>query len=107
MAVGAHISKHVKIPARDAVRVLDAISMLHDRANGRVAAAGPPSRDLQWGQHRDGRRPHGQASGGRRGAHHLPARPSAHAGIRLRGGRGAVGRCEDQVADQHQRGRGA
>lgn len=30
IAVGAHISKHVEIPARDAVRVLDAISMLHD-----------------------------------------------------------------------------
>jgi formate dehydrogenase (NADP+) beta subunit len=30
IAVGAHISKHVDIPARDAVRVLDAISMLHD-----------------------------------------------------------------------------
>jgi NADPH-dependent glutamate synthase beta subunit-like oxidoreductase len=30
IAIGAHIGKHVDIPARDAVRVLDAISLLRD-----------------------------------------------------------------------------
>jgi NADPH-dependent glutamate synthase beta subunit-like oxidoreductase len=30
IAIGADVGKHVDIPARDAVRVLDAVSMLHD-----------------------------------------------------------------------------
>ena len=30
VAIGAHLSKHVDIPARDAVKVLDAVSYLHD-----------------------------------------------------------------------------
>ena len=30
IAIGAHIGKHVDIPARDAVRVLDAVSLLRD-----------------------------------------------------------------------------
>lgn len=30
IAIGAHLSKHVDIPARDAVKVLDAVSYLHD-----------------------------------------------------------------------------
>jgi formate dehydrogenase beta subunit len=34
IAIGAHVSKHVDIPARDAVRVLDAISLLHDVTKG-------------------------------------------------------------------------
>ena len=34
IAIGAHISKHVDIPARDAVRVLDAISFLRDVSSG-------------------------------------------------------------------------
>ena len=33
-AVGAHVSKHVDIPARDAVRVLDAVSYLRDVSSG-------------------------------------------------------------------------
>jgi len=38
IAIGAHVSKHVDIPARDAVRVLDAVKMLRD------ASAGDPPR---------------------------------------------------------------
>ncbi len=34
IAVGAHISKHVEIPARDAVRMLDAVKYLHDVSTG-------------------------------------------------------------------------
>jgi formate dehydrogenase beta subunit len=30
IAIGAHLSKHVDIPARDAVKVLDAVAYLHD-----------------------------------------------------------------------------
>jgi len=34
VAIGAHISKHVDIPARDAARVLDAVSFLHGVSAG-------------------------------------------------------------------------
>ncbi len=34
VAIGAHLSKHVDIPARDAVKVLDAIKLLHDVETG-------------------------------------------------------------------------
>jgi len=34
VAVGAHVGKHVDIPARDAARVFDAVSMLHDVGAG-------------------------------------------------------------------------
>ena len=34
LAIGAHRSKHVDIPARDAVEVLDAVSLLRDVASG-------------------------------------------------------------------------
>jgi NADPH-dependent glutamate synthase beta subunit-like oxidoreductase len=34
IAIGAHIGKHVDIPARDAVRVLDAVSLLRDVTTG-------------------------------------------------------------------------
>jgi NADPH-dependent glutamate synthase beta subunit-like oxidoreductase len=37
IAVGAHVSRHADIPARDAARVLDAVSYLHD-----VSAGTPP-----------------------------------------------------------------
>jgi len=37
IAVGAHVSRHVEIPARDAARMLDAVSYLHD-----VSAGTPP-----------------------------------------------------------------
>jgi formate dehydrogenase (NADP+) beta subunit len=34
VAIGAHVGKHVDIPARDAVRVLDAVTMLRDTSTG-------------------------------------------------------------------------
>jgi NADPH-dependent glutamate synthase beta subunit-like oxidoreductase len=38
LAIGAHRSKHVDIPARDAVQIVDAVTLLRD-----VAAGAPPS----------------------------------------------------------------
>jgi NADPH-dependent glutamate synthase beta subunit-like oxidoreductase len=40
VAIGASIGKHVEIPARDAVRVLDAVSLLHDTTAGAVPLLG-------------------------------------------------------------------
>ena len=40
VAVGAHVSKHVEIPARDAGRVLDAVSYLRDVATGEAPRLG-------------------------------------------------------------------
>ena len=40
VAVGAHISRHVEIPARDAARVLDAVSLLRGASAGEVAQLG-------------------------------------------------------------------
>ena len=40
IAVGAHISKHVDIPARDAARVLDAVSFLRDVSAGAAPLLG-------------------------------------------------------------------
>jgi NADPH-dependent glutamate synthase beta subunit-like oxidoreductase len=40
VAVGAHVSKHVDIPARDAARVLDAVSFLRDAATGTAPLLG-------------------------------------------------------------------
>jgi NADPH-dependent glutamate synthase beta subunit-like oxidoreductase len=34
VAIGAHVSKHIDIPARDAARVLDAVSFLHGVSTG-------------------------------------------------------------------------
>ena len=102
VAIGAHVGKHVDIPARDAVRVLDAVSLLRDVSTGEAAAARPPRGDLWRRQHRDGRGAHRAAPGRRRGADRLSARPRAHAGARVRGGRGARGRRQDQVADHDQ-----
>jgi len=40
IAIGAHIGKHVEIPARDAVRVLDAVSLLRDVTAGETPRLG-------------------------------------------------------------------
>ena len=40
VAVGAHVSKHIEIPARDAGRVLDAVSFLRDAATGEAPLLG-------------------------------------------------------------------
>src|SRR5678816_4265055 len=39
-AIGAHVSKHVDIPARDAARVLDAVSFLRGVSTGEVPRLG-------------------------------------------------------------------
>jgi formate dehydrogenase beta subunit len=40
IAIGAHIGKHIEIPARDAGRVLDAVAMLRDVATGEAPKLG-------------------------------------------------------------------
>jgi formate dehydrogenase (NADP+) beta subunit len=40
IAIGAHVSKHVDIPARDAVKVLDAVALLRDISTGEVPRLG-------------------------------------------------------------------
>lgn len=40
VAIGADVGKHVEIPARDAVRVLDAVSLLHDVQTGEAPRLG-------------------------------------------------------------------
>jgi formate dehydrogenase (NADP+) beta subunit len=40
LAIGADVGKHVNIPARDAVRVLDAVSLLHDVQTGAAPQLG-------------------------------------------------------------------
>ena len=65
IAIGADVGKHVDIPARDAVRVLDAVSLLHDVGTGEKPLSRPPGDRLRRRQHRDGRRPHGAAAGRR------------------------------------------
>jgi len=40
IAIGAHLSKHVDIPSRDAVKVLDAVSMLRDLETGNAPLLG-------------------------------------------------------------------
>ncbi len=40
VAIGAHVAQHVDIPARDAVRVLDAVKMLHDIGTGETPQLG-------------------------------------------------------------------
>ena len=81
VAIGAHVGKHVDIPARDAVRVLDAVALLRDAETGERAAAGPPGGGLRRRQHGDGCRAHAAAGSGadealivyRRDRAHMPA----------------------------------
>ncbi len=40
LAIGAHVSKRVEIPARDAGRILDAVSFLRDTASGKPPSLG-------------------------------------------------------------------
>ena len=72
------------------------------RGQRHAAAAWPPRDRLRRRQHRHGRRPHRAPPRCRRGDDCLSSRPRAHAGACLRGRRGARGRRQDQVADDHQ-----
>ncbi len=40
VAIGAHVGKHVEIPARDAARVLDAVSLLREAGSGEAPLLG-------------------------------------------------------------------
>jgi formate dehydrogenase (NADP+) beta subunit len=40
VAIGAHVGKHVDIPARDAVRVLDAVTLLRETSTGEAPVLG-------------------------------------------------------------------
>ena len=78
LAVGAHIGKRAYIPAGEAARILDAVSLLRSMEGEEHAAARPPRRRLRRRQHRDGRRPH-RASGS------APTKRSSSTGARATG----------------------
>ena len=99
VAVGAHLSKHVDIPARDASRIIDAVPFLRDVAGGDPAGDRPPGRGVRRRQHGDGRGPGRPAA--RRPGHddRLPAHPGADARTRGGGhGRRAGGRAHQLAA---------
>jgi NADPH-dependent glutamate synthase beta subunit-like oxidoreductase len=98
LAIGAHVGKHVDIPARDSGRILDAVSYLG-------AQAGPPGGRVRRRQHRHGRGAHRQAARRRGGDDHLSPRPRAHAGARIRGHRRGIRGHQDQLAAHHPRDR--
>ena len=56
VAVGAHLSKRVEIPAADAGPIVDAVSFLRDVAAGRAAGDRAARGGLRRRQHGDGRR---------------------------------------------------
>ena len=72
VAVGAHLSKRVDIPARDAGPIVDAVAFLRDVASGRAARDRPPRRGLRRRQHGDGCRQGCAATRGGRDDDRLP-----------------------------------
>ena len=102
VAVGAHLSKRVDIPAADAGPIVDAVSFLRGVAVGRAADDRTSGRRVRRRQHRDGRRARRPAAGGRGGADRLPPHPRADAGPRG-GGRGRRARrgADQLAADDH------
>ena len=58
VAIGAHVAQHAEIPAREAAKILDAVSMLSQIGTRRQTHPGPPRRHLRRRQYCDGRRPH-------------------------------------------------
>ena len=102
LAIGAHIGKRIDIPARDASRMVTAVSLLRDAATGAAPKLG--RRVVVYGAGNT-------AMDAARTAKRLGAeeaiivyrsRPRAHEGAGLRGPGGDRGGGEDQVADQHQ-----
>jgi NADPH-dependent glutamate synthase beta subunit-like oxidoreductase len=61
LAVGAHIAKRAYIPAGEAARMLDAVSVLRSMEGEDEADARPPRRGLRRRQHRARRGAHRQA----------------------------------------------
>ena len=108
LAVGAHIGKRAYIPAGEAARILDAVSLLRSMEGEERAAARAPRRRLRRRQHRDGRGAHREAPRRRGGDRRLPphARPHARPRLRGRGGRGG-GRPDEVALDDQARRRRA
>ena len=102
LAIGADVGKHVDIPARDAVRVLDAVSLLHDVQTGEAPLLG--RRVIVYGGGNT-------AMDAARTVRRLGADEALivyrrdrvpYAGARLRGRRGHRRRHQDQMAHHHQ-----
>ena len=62
LAVGAHIGKRAYIPAGEAARILDAVSLLHGMEGEERPLLGRRVVGLRRRRHRDGRRPHRAAA---------------------------------------------
>ena len=100
VAVGAHLSKRVEIPAMDAGPIVDAVSFLRGVASGERPGDRAPRRDLRRRQHGDGRRADGAPFGRGGDADRLPPHARADAGARGGGaGRRAGGRADQLAAD--------
>ncbi len=107
VAVGAHLSKHVDIPARDASRIVDAVAFLHE-----VAAGGRPVIGRRVAVYGGGNTAMDAARVARRlgadEAHdRLPADQGPDARARGRGPGGRAGGRPDQLAAHHHRVRRA
>ena len=83
IAIGAHIGKKTDIPARDASKILDAVTFLKDVELGKPTKHRAACCHLRRRQYSDGRREDRQTPRSRRGSDHLPTRPRAHAGPRF------------------------
>ena len=105
LAVGAHIGKRAYIPAGEAARILDAVSLLECDGGRGEAAARPPGGRLRRRQHGDGRGPHREAARCHRRGGRLPTHPRADARARVRGRGGRGGGRDDALARDHQAGR--
>jgi hypothetical protein len=98
VAVGAHLSKHVDIPARDASRIVEAVPFLREVASGGHPAIGRRVAVYGRREHRDGRRPDRAPPRRGRRTDRLPAYPGPDARPRRRGPGGRAGRRADQLA---------
>ena len=102
VAVGAHLSKRVDIPAADAGHIVDARVVPARRGRGRAAGDRTSRGGLRRRQHGDGCRASRPADGRRGGADRLPAHPRADAGPRGGGGGRRAGGGADQLAADDQ-----
>ena len=75
IAIGAGVGKHIEVPARDASRVRDAVSLLRDVGSRRSPRLGRRVIIYGGGDTAMDAEPDRQAAGGRGGADPLPARP--------------------------------
>ena len=102
VAVGAHLSKRVDIPARDAGPIVDAVSFLRTVASGERPVHRAAGRRLWRREHGHGRGAYRSPPRGGGDTGRLPPHPGADAGPRSRGRRRRAGGGADQlVADDH------